>query len=110
MSAAMGGDWPRGSPGPRALEVDDGRERHRIERRAAHQDAVDFGLRHQDAGGVRLEAAAIKDAHGIRRLLAEFAAHLSADGAVGVGGDLRSEERRVGKEWRYRGAPGHSKI
>src|ERR1019366_5903186 len=56
---------------------------------AAHQDAVDFGLRHQNLRVVRFDAAAIKDAHGIRRLLTEFAAYLGADGAVRVGGDLR---------------------
>src|ERR1035437_4432431 len=70
------------------LEVHDGRERPRVEGRAADQDAVDFRLRHQDSGVVRFDADTIEDADGIRGILAEFAAHLGADGAVCVGGDL----------------------
>jgi hypothetical protein len=37
---------------------------------------------------VGLDAAAIKNADGVGGFLAELLAHLGADGAVGVGGDL----------------------
>ena len=60
-----------------ALEVDNRGERHGVQAGAAHQDAVDLRLRHQDTHVVRLDAAAVEDADRVRGCLRRSARALA---------------------------------
>ena len=75
--------------GGNRLKIHDGCERRGIETGAAYEHAIDFGLPHERAGIVRLDAAAIKDAHGSGRVFAEMITNARADAAMGIGGKLR---------------------
>src|SRR5215472_15093676 len=72
-----------------ALKVDDGGERHSFQTGAAYQHAIDLGLSHQSARVVRLDAAAVEDAHGAPGIVSKRVADLLADDAMRVGRDFR---------------------
>src|SRR5579872_977572 len=57
-------------------------ERDRVEARAAHQHAVDLGLRHERLGVVRFDASAVQNADTPGRVLAKAGAHLTANHGV----------------------------
>src|SRR5579872_4277715 len=57
-------------------------ERDRVEARAAHQHAVDLGLRHERLGVVRFDASAVQNADVRGRVLAKAGAHLTANHGV----------------------------
>src|SRR2546423_15282944 len=60
------------------LEVDDRSEANGVERGAAYQHTVDFGLRHQSFDIVRLHAAAVENADRAGGVRAELLPHLGA--------------------------------